>query len=73
MKMEIVVSSLDNMFGVDFANVAFNIHKTTMTSRVLQERNNGDVKEMIPEFFYLPEFLRNTNRFDFGTKQNGEV
>ena len=37
------------------------------------EKNNGDVKELIPEFFYLPEFLRNTNRFDFGVKQNGEV
>ena len=24
------------------------------------------------EFFYLPEFLVNDNRFDFGTKQDGE-
>eukprot|EP00727_Mastigamoeba_balamuthi_P014685 m51a1_g9842 putative neurobeachin-like protein 2 (2168) ;mRNA; r:1946877-1954862 len=23
-------------------------------------------KELIPEFYYLPEFLRNANRFDFG-------
>ena len=37
------------------------------------ERNNADVKELIPEFFYLPEFLRNTSRFDFGIKQNGEA
>ena len=33
----------------------------------------ADVKELIPEFFYLPEFLANQNKFDFGSKQNGEV
>ncbi|XP_058177691.1 WD repeat and FYVE domain-containing protein 3 [Anopheles ziemanni] len=36
-------------------------------------QNMADVKELIPEFFYLPEFLENSNRFDLGTKQNGEV
>ena len=35
------------------------------------EKNNGDVRELIPEFFYQPEFLRNSNRFDLGRKQNG--
>ncbi|CAF0758317.1 unnamed protein product [Rotaria sordida] len=35
-------------------------------------RNNmADVKELIPEFFYLPDFLLNTNKFDLGKKQNG--
>ena len=30
-------------------------------------RNNmADVKELIPEFFYLPEFFVNFNRFDLG-------
>ena len=33
----------------------------------------ADVKELIPEFFYLPEFLANQNKFEYGTKQNGEV
>ncbi|KAJ3416938.1 Neurobeachin-like protein 1 [Chytridiales sp. JEL 0842] len=33
---------------------------------------NSDVKELIPEFFYMPEFLVNENRFDLGTKQKGE-
>lgn len=32
-----------------------------------------DVKELIPEFFYFPDFLRNANGFDLGKKQNGEV
>ncbi|XP_017491941.1 PREDICTED: WD repeat and FYVE domain-containing protein 3-like, partial [Rhagoletis zephyria] len=35
------------------------------------KHNMADLKELIPEFFYLPEFLRNSNRFDFGAKQNG--
>lgn len=30
------------------------------------ETNMADVKELIPEFFYLPEFLVNENRFDLG-------
>ncbi|KAJ3192933.1 Neurobeachin-like protein 1 [Irineochytrium annulatum] len=34
---------------------------------------NSDVKELIPEFFYMPEFLLNTNKFDLGTKQTGAV
>lgn len=31
----------------------------------------ADVKELIPEFFYLPEMFKNVNNFDLGTKQNG--
>lgn len=34
--------------------------------------NPADVKELIPEFFYLPEFLKNMNGCDLGVKQNGE-
>lgn len=33
-------------------------------------RDNGaDVRELIPEFFYLPEFLVNLNGYDFGERQ----
>ncbi len=32
----------------------------------------SDVKELIPEFFYLPEFLKNSNNFDLGIKQDQE-
>ncbi|CAH0558995.1 unnamed protein product [Brassicogethes aeneus] len=35
------------------------------------KHNMADVKELIPEFFYLPEFLDNSNMFDFGAKQSG--
>lgn len=31
--------------------------------------NPNDVKELIPEFFYLSEFLVNTNKFDLGKLQ----
>ncbi|XP_067940034.1 lysosomal-trafficking regulator-like isoform X2 [Watersipora subatra] len=34
------------------------------------ERSSTDVKELIPEFFYLPEFLVNYEGFDFGKRQN---
>ncbi|EFA75292.1 BEACH domain-containing protein [Heterostelium album PN500] len=33
--------------------------------------SSTDVKELIPEFFYMPEFLNNQNQFNFGVKQNG--
>ncbi|WWC96475.1 hypothetical protein V866_003343 [Kwoniella sp. B9012] len=31
--------------------------------------NRGDVRELIPEFYYTPAFLRNLNHHDFGRKQ----
>ena len=36
------------------------------------KNNMADVRELIPEFFYLPDFLANRNNFDFGMKQSGE-
>lgn len=30
-----------------------------------------DVRELTPEFFYLPEFLKNINNFEFGKCQDG--
>jgi len=32
-------------------------------------RNSGDYKELIPEFFSLPEFLLNLNHYHFGCRQ----
>lgn len=34
--------------------------------RSASRHNMADVKELIPEFFYLPEFLSNSNNFDLG-------
>lgn len=33
--------------------------------------NTTDVRELTPEFFFLPEFLVNINKFDFGKDQQG--
>ncbi len=33
--------------------------------------NGADVRELIPEFFCLPEFLVNINGYDFGRRQDG--
>jgi hypothetical protein len=35
-------------------------------------QNSGDFKELIPEFYYFPEFLRNRNKYNFGVRQNTE-
>ena len=32
----------------------------------------SDVRELTPEFYYMPEFLTNMNNVNFGKKQNGE-
>ena len=37
------------------------------------KNNMADVRELIPEFFYLPDFLENRNHFDMGAKQSGEA
>ncbi|PWN30860.1 beach-domain-containing protein [Jaminaea rosea] len=39
--------------------------------RSSSELSRGDVRELTPEFFYLPDFLANKNRFDFGSTQAG--
>src|SRR6185437_6180235 len=36
----------------------------------LSYNNVADVKELIPEFFYFPDFLLNINRLDLGIKQD---
>ncbi|KAF7257255.1 hypothetical protein EG68_05654, partial [Paragonimus skrjabini miyazakii] len=36
------------------------------------QRNTSDVKELIPEFFYLPEMFENSNHFNLGVTDDGE-
>ncbi|GCB70947.1 hypothetical protein scyTo_0001417, partial [Scyliorhinus torazame] len=35
--------------------------------------NMSDVRELIPDFFYLPDFLLNHNRLEFGSMQDGST
>ncbi|XP_021704634.1 neurobeachin-like protein 1 isoform X1 [Aedes aegypti] len=43
-------------------------HSIPQTWKLLMD-NPNDVKELIPEFFYFPEFLKNLNQFDLGILQ----
>ena len=53
--------------SLDVADRTF--HNVGRSWAMSSELANGDVKELIPEFFYLPEFLVNTNGLDFGAMQ----
>ncbi|XP_061172369.1 lysosomal-trafficking regulator-like isoform X2 [Saccostrea echinata] len=48
-------------------------HSVQTAWRLASFESATDVKELIPEFFFLPEFLKNSEGFDFGKRQNGEV
>lgn len=48
-------------------------HNVGSSWKSASEENLQDVRELIPEFFYLPDFLTNTNGFDFGTTQKGKT
>ncbi|XP_046418983.1 lysosomal-trafficking regulator isoform X1 [Neodiprion fabricii] len=48
-------------------------HALATTWRLTSCDSTTDVKELIPEFFYLPEFLLNSEGFNFGVRQNGNT
>lgn len=55
----------------DHADRLFNSVRETWQSAA-GKANTSDVKELIPEFFYMPEFLENRFDLDLGEKQSGE-
>ncbi|KAF3785698.1 SPIRRIG protein [Nymphaea thermarum] len=55
----------------DHADRLFNSVRDTWLS-ASGKGNTSDVKELIPEFFYMPEFLENRFHLDLGEKQSGE-
>lgn len=55
----------------DHADRLFNSIERAWSSA--SKDNTTDVRELTPEFFYLPEFLVNSNNFEFGTLQNGQA
>ncbi|XP_042006843.1 protein SPIRRIG-like isoform X1 [Salvia splendens] len=55
----------------DHADRLFNSIRDTWLSAA-GKGNTSDVKELIPEFFYMPEFLENRFELDLGEKQSGE-
>ncbi|KAF7247392.1 WD repeat- and FYVE domain-containing protein 4 [Varanus komodoensis] len=63
-------SNLHNGGGsFDLADRMFHSVKSTWESA--SRDNMTDVRELIPEFFYFPEFLTNCNQFEFGSLQDG--
>nr|XP_056706521.1 WD repeat- and FYVE domain-containing protein 4 [Euleptes europaea] len=57
--------------GFDVADRMFHSLKSTWDS--VSRQNMTDVRELTPEFFYLPEFLTNCNQFEFGSLQDGTL
>ncbi|XP_053165881.1 WD repeat- and FYVE domain-containing protein 4-like [Hemicordylus capensis] len=57
--------------GFDVADRMFHSMKNTWDS--VSKDNMTDVRELIPEFFYLPEFLTNCNQFELGSLQDGTL
>ncbi|KAJ4817326.1 hypothetical protein LUZ62_029892 [Rhynchospora pubera] len=55
----------------DHADRLFNSIRDTWHSAA-GKSNTSDVKELIPEFYYMPEFLENRFNLDLGEKQSGE-
>jgi len=55
----------------DHADRLFNSIRETWLSAA-GKGNTSDVKELIPEFFYMPEFLENRFNLDLGEKQSGD-
>ena len=59
----------DNQF--DLPDRTF--HSMETAYRLASHDSATDVKELIPEFFFLPEFLVNNENFNFGERQNGKL
>ncbi|CDQ88406.1 unnamed protein product, partial [Oncorhynchus mykiss] len=55
--------------GYDIAERMFHSVKKDWDSA--SRDNMSDVRELIPEFYYLPDFLVNTNHFKLGCMQDG--
>lgn len=55
----------------DVADRMFHSVKSTWESA--SKENMSDVRELTPEFFYLPEFLTNCNAVEFGEWRCGRA
>lgn len=48
-------------------------HSMAITWKLSSYQSTSDVKELIPEFFFQPEMFVNSEGFDFGVKQTGDI
>jgi len=68
-RLEPFTTYFANMQSFDFGDRMF----TSMDLAYQTSIDGKSFKELIPEFFYLPEFLMNTNKFNFGHLQSGSL
>lgn len=54
---------------IDHADRLFSAVKDQFNTVITSTSDN---KQLIPQFYYWPEFLRNRNKVNLGTKQNME-
>jgi lysosomal-trafficking regulator len=55
----------------DLADRSF--HSLATSWQMVSHVSTSDVKELIPQLFYLPEMLENREGFALGRRQNGKV
>lgn len=55
------------------ACVALLLRACSHSDRSLYSQNRSDVRELIPEFFYLPDFLTNANGLELGRRQENDA
>ncbi|XP_069467262.1 WD repeat- and FYVE domain-containing protein 4 isoform X2 [Ambystoma mexicanum] len=73
MRLEPFTSTLCCLQGGTFDVADRMFHSVRSTWNSASRENMSDVRELIPEFFYLPEFLTNSNHCQFGSMQDGTV
>ncbi|KAG7741591.1 hypothetical protein KL923_000846 [Ogataea haglerorum] len=57
--------------GGKFDHADRTFHSMVKTWYSASRDHTTDVRELIPEFYYLPDFLLNSNNFEFGHLQDG--
>lgn len=60
-----------NLQGGKFDHANRTFHSVVQSWKNCQ-RDTSDVKELLPEFFFLPEMFVNQNQFTFGKNEEGE-
>lgn len=62
------------MFADDSFDIADRLFNSVETIwRLASSDSTTDFKELIPEFFYLPDFLVNKEKLNLGVRQDGII
>ncbi|XP_056350777.1 WD repeat- and FYVE domain-containing protein 4 [Oenanthe melanoleuca] len=72
-RMEPFTQTFCSLQGGSFDVADRMFHSVRSTWESASRDNMSDVRELTPEFFYLPEFLTNANHFELGCMQDGTV